>query len=183
MRKTIVTILAVYFVIHSYGQKLRPGEKIEHVKRDYELTHFTKHKSETATVIYDRLILADGAIENDCGQPVCTIQIKFSSNLPAIDLEAFDIFIDTTYDINNDGTKELLIYNWWVEHSWTTITVYSLQHNKWKELQSTKAFVVEEEDYKNRVLKKGKQFYLIGDQWNKDYSATYKSKKRIKNNL
>lgn len=170
-------------MLYSYGQKLGPGEKIEHVERKYELTHFKKNKSETATVIYDRLILADGAIENYCGKPVCDIKITFSSNLPEINLEGFDIFMDTTYDINNDGTKELLIYHWWVEHSWTTITVYSLQHNKWIELQSTKAFVVEEEDYKNRVLKKGQQFYLIGDQWNKDYTATHKTKIILKNNF
>ena len=180
MRKIFINSIASFFMIHAYGQKIEPGQKIEHVVQKYTLQSFNRKESDTAIAIYDRLILADGAIENDCGKPVCTIQIKFSSNLPEINIEAHDIFIDTTYDINNDGIKELLIYHCWVEHSWTTISVYSLINNKWKELQNTKAFVVDDEEYKNRVLKKGSKFYLIGDSWNKDYSETYKSKKIIK---
>jgi len=168
MKRLFVHIIPIFFLIHANGQKLKPNEKIEHVEKKYVLGNFT------ATTIYDRLILADGAIENDCGKPVCNIQIKFSSNIPEINIEAYDIFIDTTYDINNDGIKELLIYHWWVEHSWTTISVCSLINNKWTELQKTKAFVVEDEDYKNRVLKKGKKIYLIGDSWNKDFSETHK---------
>lgn len=167
-------------IIHqAFGQRLRPGDRIEHVERNYILGNFQKNHNDTATVIYDRVISADSTIENDCGKPVCNIQIKFSSNIPEINIEAYDIHIDTTYDINHDGIKELLIYHWWVQNSWTTISIYSLIDNNWTELQKTQAFVVDDTDYENRVIKNGKRYYLIGDSWNKDFTYTYKSKMKI----
>ncbi len=179
MTRFILILVSLFFIIHSFGQQLNPGERIEHVERKYVLENFQKNHNDTATVIYDRLILADSAIENYCGRPVCNIQIEFSSNIPEINIEAHDIFIDTTFDINNDGIKELLIYHWWIQYSWTTISVYSFHDSKWTELQNTQAFVVEDEDFKNRVLKKKERFYLIGDRWNKDFSLILKSKKKI----
>ena len=179
MHRLLFLIISLSLIIQTYGQRILPRDRIEHVERNYVLGNFQKNHNDTATVIYDRVISADSTIENDCGKAVCNIQIKFSSNIPQINIEAHDIFIDTTYDINNDGIKELLIYHWWVQHNWTIISVYSLIYNKWTELQKSEAFVAEDKDYENRVLKKGETYYLIGDSWNKNFTLTYKSKTKI----
>jgi hypothetical protein len=179
----MVGFVFFFWVSKIWSQKETSHDTIIHVSPRFVLKELRGKTNDTATAEYDHLVLANGAIENDCGKPVCTIRIHFTNSLPDLELEAYDIHLESTYDLNRDGIKEILVYHWWVEHSWTTISVYSLIHNHWIELKSVKAFVVDDADFKNRVVQKGAAFYLIGNQWNSDYSRILSHKVLIPKNL
>jgi hypothetical protein len=182
---TIYSSILLWVITYTgvWSQKGTSHDTIMHVSPRFVLKELRGKTNDTATAEYDHLVLANGAIENDCGKPVCTIRIHFTNSLPDLDLEAYDIHLESTYDLNRDGIKEILVYHWWVEHSWTTISVYSLIHNHWIELKSVKAFVVDDADFKNRVVQKGAAFYLKGNRWNSDYSRILSHKVLIPKNL
>jgi len=43
--------------------------------------------------------------------------------------------------------------------------LWTYKNNKWNEIARTKAFLSDDKDYENRIVKKDSQFYIIGDGW------------------
>ena len=51
----------------------------------------------------------------------------------------------------------------------------SFDGKNWNELAATKAFVSDDEDFENRIIKKNGNFYLVGEnQWEEDEEGNFK---------
>lgn len=123
-------------------------------------------KIDSAYVSYEERIRKDSTIEKECVSKNCTVKIKFTDNIPDLNIEqSLGIFILETVDLNNDHSNEILLFSEWFEGYWGNIYVWSFKNGKWKELARTKAFLSDEKDYKDRVIESNSQFYLIGDSW------------------
>lgn len=120
--------------------------------------------------------------EIECGEKNCYINIKFSKNIPEISFDqSLGIFISKTEDLNNDNANEILIFSRTYEGWWNYISVMSFDGKNWNELARTKAFVSENQDFENRIIKENNNYYLVGeDQWNEDENGEFlKTKVKI----
>ena len=162
--------------------KLDPGDRIEHVHESYTVGDVNNDKViDTAIAVFDRIIKADSSIWNDCGKGICELKIEFRKPVAPIIFEAMNVYIEPTLDVNSDGANEILVYKWRYECCWVTLDLYTYKGNTWKILSTTKAFITwDENDFKNRVIRKNNNYYLIGQKWNKDYSIIIEDKIRIK---
>lgn len=109
------------------------------------------------------------------------IIINFTNNIPEISFgQSLGVLIKKTEDLNFDGANEIIIFSRTHEGWWNYISVWSLQNDKWKEIQKTKGFISDDKDFENRIVKDKNQYYLIGDdQWNEDENNIFK-KIRVK---
>ena len=120
--------------------------------------------------------------EIECGEKNCYINIKFSKNIPEISFDqSLGVFITKTKDLNNDNANEILIFSRTNEGWWNYISVKSFDGKNWNELARTKAFVSENQDFENRIIKENNNYYLVGeDQWNEDENGEFlKTKVKI----
>jgi hypothetical protein len=120
--------------------------------------------------------------EIECGEKNCYINIKFSKNIPEISFDqSLGVFISKTEDLNNDNANEILIFSRTNEGWWNYISVMSFDGENWNELARTKAFVSENQDFENRIIKENNNYYLVGeDQWNEDENGEFlKTKVKI----
>ncbi len=120
--------------------------------------------------------------EIECGEKNCYINIKFSKNIPEISFDqSLGVFISKTEDLNNDNANEIIIFSQSYEGWWNYISVFSFKNGTWNEIAKTKAFVFENQDFENRIIKENGNYYLIGeDQWNEDKNGEFlKTKLKI----
>ena len=114
--------------------------------------------------------------EIECGEKNCYINIEFKSNISKISFDqSLGVFISKTEDLNNDQANEILIFSRTHEGWWKTISVFSFKNGTWNEIAKTKAFVSENEDFENRIIKENGNYYLIGEnQWEEDSNGNFK---------
>lgn len=105
----------------------------------------------------------------------CYINIKFSRNIPDINIDrSLGVFITKTDDLNKDNSNEILIFSRTREGWWNYIFLYSFDGKSWIELAKTRGFVRENKDFENRIIKENDEFFLIGDdQWNEDENGQF----------
>jgi len=141
--------------------------KIVTVKKLYIVGDINNDKKiDSACVSYEELIRKDSTIEKECVSKNCAVNIKFTNNIPDLNIEqSLGIFILETVDLNNDNANEILLFSEWFEGYWGNIYVWSFKNGKWQEIARTKAFLSDNKDYKNRIIESNSQFYLIGDSW------------------
>lgn len=104
------------------------------------------------------------------------VVIQFSGGIPFINFgPSLGIFIKGTDDVNNDNANEILVFSRTHEGWWNNISVWSFQNGKWNQIQKAKAFISDDKDFENRMVKENNHYYLIGDdQWNEDEIGNFK---------
>lgn len=149
------------------SSSLEIPSRIEHVNEPYFVGDINNDNIlDTAYVNYDRKINYDSAIEKECINNDCEVTIKFSSNIPPLIItQSLGITIQKSFDLNNDKANEIILFSQWFEGFWGYIYVYSLKNFKWIELGKTKAFLSNDKDWQNRIVKSNNRYYLLGDGW------------------
>ncbi len=160
---------------------LKPYEgKLEEIKRNFQVGDLNgDHKKDSVYVSYKRVISPDSTYQKACGQNVCYARIEFSSKIPEMIVESYSIDIRGIGDVNHDGKDDLLVFLEFEMYNWGQIRVYSYAGKKWTLLQSVNAFLSDDTDYENRITKSGKNYYLVEDVWNKDYTRVFRRQLKI----
>ncbi len=141
--------------------------RIEHYRIPYFVGDLNNDKEgDSVYVIYDRRISADGTIEKECVSKSCEVRLKFTGNIPDLVISpSLSIFVQKADDLNGDKANEIILFSEWVEGWWKYIYIWTYKNGKWEEMARTKAFLTEDEDWENRIIKEKDQFYLLGDGW------------------
>ena len=145
------------------------NQKIEHVRDTFLIGDINNDKKQdTGFISYDLIIRKDSMQENFCANKEYNMIIKFANNIPELEInQSIGIYIEKINDLNNDNANEIMIFSKWTEGWWQNIYIYSFRNNKWIELAKSNAFLAEDQDWENRVVKLNSQYYLIGDdKWN-----------------
>jgi hypothetical protein len=152
-------------------------KKIEIVNRKFFVGDFDNDKvNDTAFVNYKWNIETN---EIECGKNNCEINIEFKKNIPKISFaQSLGIVVAKTEDVDNDNANEIIIFSRTNEGWWNNISVWSFKNGNWNEIAKTNAFISDDKDYKNRVIKEKGEYYLIGeDKWNEDENGDFKKVK------
>lgn len=64
--------------------------------------------------------------------------------------------------MDNDGTTEIIVFSRTNQGWWNDVSVWSLKNNSWIMLAKTKAFITEEKDFDNRIIKIDNNHFLVG---------------------
>lgn len=150
---------------------------IEHYRVPYFVGDINNNnEGDSVYVIYDRRISADGTIEKECVSKSCEVRLKFTGNIPDLVISpSLSIFVQKADDLNGDKANEIILFSEWVEGWWKYIYIWTYKNGKWEEMARTKAFLTEDEDWENRVIKEKNQFYLLGDSWDNDTGVIERS--------
>lgn len=114
--------------------------------------------------------------EIQCRKNNCDINIVFKKDIPKISFaQSLGIVVAKTVDINNDNANEIIVFSRTNEGWWNNISVWSFKNKTWKEIAKTNAFIGNDKDSENRVIKEKGMYYLIGeDKWNEDENGNFK---------
>lgn len=114
-----------------------------------------------------------------CDTKDCDITIAFNAAIPKIRVaQSLGIAVSKTEDVNGDKANEILVFSRTNEGWWNNLTVWGYQNKSWKQLAETDAFIGNDKDAENRVVKENGNFYLIGeDKWNEDENGDFKKVK------
>ena len=152
-------------------------KKIETENRKFFVGDFDNDKvNDTAFVNYKWNIETN---EIECGKNNCDINIEFKKNIPKISFaQSLGIVVAKTEDVNNDNANEIIVFSRTNEGWWNNISVWSFKNKTWKEIAETDAFISEDKDFENRIIKEKGKYYLIGeDKWNEDENGNFKKVK------
>jgi hypothetical protein len=152
-------------------------KKIETENRKFFVGDFDNDKiNDTAYVNYKWNIETN---EIECGKNNCDINIEFKKNIPKISFaQSLGIVVVKTEDVNNDNANEILVFSRTNEGWWNKISVWSYKNKTWKMIAETDAFISEDKDFENRIIKEKKKYYLIGeDKWNEVENGNFKKVK------
>lgn len=150
------------------------SDKIEIHNRKFFVGDFNNDKiSDTAFVNYKFNTATD---ELECGGNNCDIDIQFKNNIPKISFaQSLGIFVAKTEDINNDNANEIIVFSRTNEGWWNNISVWSFKNGIWNMIAKTNAFISEDRDFENRIIKEKGKYYLIGqDKWQEDENGNFK---------
>lgn len=135
--------------------------KIKTDNRNFIIGDINNDKvSDTAYVNY-KINIDTNDIE--CEEADCLINIKFNKNIPDLKFnDSKGIVIKETNDLDNDGTTEIIVFSRTNQGWCNDVSVWSLKNNSWIMLAKTKAFITEEKDFDNRIIKIDNNHFLIG---------------------
>ncbi len=135
-------------------------KKIETENRKFFVGDFDNDKvNDTAFVNYKWNIDTD---EIECGNYNCDINIEFKKTIPKISFsQSLGIVVAKTEDVNNDNANEIIVFSRTNEGMWNNISVWSFKNKKWKEIGKAKAFIGNDNDSENRVIKEKGKYYLV----------------------
>ena len=186
MKIRFIILLLIIFGCETKNKKSVSGkietkkstiQKIEIINNKYFVGDINNDKlKDTAFINLKRNIETD---EIECGNKNCSINIKFSNNIPEISFDqSLGVYVTKTKDLNNDNANEIIIFSRSYEGWWNYISVYSLKNGKWNEIAKTKGFCVENKDFENRIVKEKGNYFLIGEnQWEEDEKGEFKKVK------
>lgn len=149
-------------------------KKIKTENRKFFVGDFDNDKvNDTAFVNYKWNIDTN---EIECGKNNCDINIEFKKTIPKISFsQSLGIVVAKTEDVNNDNANEIIVFSRTNEGLWNNISVWSFKNKNWKEIAETNAFIGNDKDSENRVIKEKGEYYLIGeDKWNEDENGDFK---------
>lgn len=152
-------------------------KKIETENRKYFVGDFDNDKvNDTAFVNYKWNLETN---EIECEKNNCDINIEFNKNIPNISFsQSLGIVVAKTEDVNNDNANEIIIFSRTNEGWWNKISVWSFKNGIWNEVAETNAFISDDKDLKNRVIKDKGIYYLIGqNKWKEDKNGNFKKVK------
>jgi len=76
--------------------------------------------------------------------------------------------------LDNDGANEIIVFSRTNQGWWNDVSVWSLKDNSWVMLAKTKAFISEEINFDNRIIKMNNGYYLIGhNEFEEDANANF----------
>ncbi|OUL63910.1 hypothetical protein [Flavobacterium sp. AJR] len=109
------------------------------------------------------------------------VAIEFSKIIPPLSFESLGVYIQKVNDLNGDNRNEIIIFSRTHEGWWNEISIWSFYNQKWEKIAKTKAFISEDKDFKNRIIKENGNYFLIGDDmWNEDEKGAFlKTKVKI----
>lgn len=171
--------------LHSTTETIKPKEvrnspefEIEHIREKYFAGDADKDgKADTATVIFDR----NSQDEVVCEQVNCYIEINFGKNIPAIKIDqSLGVFVQKVEDLNQDKANEIVIFSRTYQGWWEYISVWSFTDGKWISLGQTKAFIMEDKDFENRLIKEKGKYFLIGDDWDDSKGGVVERSLKVK---
>lgn len=152
-------------------------KKIETENRKFFIGDVDNDKvNDTAFVNYKWNIETN---EIECGKNNCDINIEFKKNIPKISfVHSLGIVVSKTEDVNNDKANEIIIFSRTNEGWWNNISVWSFKNGTWNKIAETDAFISDDKDFENRIIKENGKYYLIGeDKWNEDEKGDFKTVK------
>ena len=152
-------------------------KKIETENRKFFVGDFNNDKvNDTAFVNYKWNIETN---EIECGKNNCDINIEFEKNIPKISFaQSLGIIVTKTEDVNNDNANEIIIFSRTNEGWWNKISVWSFKNGTWNKIAETDAFISDDKDFENRIIKEKGKYYLIGeDKWIEDEGRNFKKVK------
>ena len=152
-------------------------KKIETENKKFFVGDFDNDKvNDTAFVNYKWNIETN---EIECSKNNCDIDIEFKRNIPKISFaQSLGIFVAKTDDVDNDNANEIIIFSRTNESWWKNISVWSFKNGIWNKIAETNAFISDDKDYENRVIKEKGKYYLIGqDKWKEDENGNFKEVK------
>lgn len=148
-----------YNIVINDNEQLIPKIKAEN--RNFIIGDINNDKvSDTAYINYS---VNTETNDIECEEIDCSISVKFKNNIP--DLKFYDskgIVIKNTEDLDNDNANEIIVFSKTNEGWWNDVSVWSLKNNTWIMLAKTKAFITEEKDFNNRIIKIDNNHFLIG---------------------
>ncbi|MBF4485882.1 MULTISPECIES: hypothetical protein [unclassified Flavobacterium] len=149
-------------------------DKIEIYNRKFFVGDLDNDKiNDTAFVNYKWNVITS---EIECGRNSCDIDIEFKDNIPKISFaQSLGIFVVKTEDVNNDKANEIIVFSRTNEGWWNNISIWSFKNRIWHMIAKTNAFISEDKDFENRIIKEKGKYYLIGqDKWEEDENGNFK---------
>lgn len=177
MKLSCLFLLLVIFGCKQPKKKVEKAiqPKIE-IKKFYVGDINNDKENDTAFISFKRNIETNEieGLENNC-----CMKIEFKDSIPSITLDqSLGIFIAKTEDLNNDKVNEIIIFAQTNEGYWNNISVWSFKGRKWNEIARTKAFISENQDFENRIIKEKGNYYLIGEnQWKENENGDFEKVK------
>ncbi|MEG1377716.1 MAG: hypothetical protein RSC81_11610 [Myroides sp.] len=144
------------------GDKKEASLKIRTENRIFVVGDINGDKVNDTAFISYKINIETNEIE--CEAADHSISLKFKENIP--DLKFYDtkgIVIKRTEDLNRDTSNEIVVFARTNQGWWNDVSIWSLKNNSWVMLAKTKAFMSEEKDFNNRIVKIDNHYYLIGD--------------------
>ncbi|MFH6996122.1 hypothetical protein [Flavobacterium sp. FlaQc-48] len=181
-----IRFLILLLVIYSCGTKTEKSiskkpelekpilNEIEIHKKKFFVGDFDNDKiDDTAFVNYKWNVITN---EIECGKNNCDIDIQFKSNIPKISFaQSLGIFVAKTEDVNNDKANEIIVFSRTNQGWWNNISIWSFKNRTWHMIAKTNAFISEDKDFENRIIKEKGKYYLIGqDKWEEDENGNFK---------
>jgi len=160
------------------SKRVNPGTPVEHYHREYPMGDLNNDKvQDTAVVVFDMMYDPE-----ECVDPLCKVEIRFSGTLPSFTMDmSMGAFAVKTEDLNNDSANELLLISRTWEGMWNRVYVKSFKNKKWETLAEGKIFGIDDEDFENRIVKKGpNEFILVVDEYNTETTEYVRTDKTIK---
>jgi hypothetical protein len=153
----------------------------EHIRRAFFVGDIDNdNKSDSAILEYDLTLLNDSSIENECANISCEMIFQFGGEIPNLVItHSIGVLAEKTEDLNNDGKNEILIFSRWFNGYWNQVYIFTLQDNKWISIANTKAFIADDDDLKNRIVKANNGYYLLGDDLDENLGDIIKRKTKI----
>jgi hypothetical protein len=146
------------------SNRVSPGRPVEHYYKEYPVGDLDNNKvQDTAIIVYDMFYDPE-----ECVDPLCKVEIRFTGTIPSFTMNmSMGVYAVKTEDINNDGANELLLFSRTWEGMWNRVYVDSYRNKKWETLAQGNTFGIDDEDFKNRVIKKGtNEYVLVIDEYN-----------------
>jgi len=152
-------------------------KKIETENRKFFVGDFNNDKVNDSAFVNYKWNIDTNEIE--CEKNNCDINIVFKKNIPKISFaQSLGIVVAKTDDVNNDNANEIIVFSRTNEGWWNKISVWSFKNKTWKEIAETDAFISEDKDFKNRIIKEKGKYYLIGqNKWKEDENGNFKEVK------
>ena len=163
MKIRYLILILIFFSCQTKTEKpISKNSKIEIENRKFFIGDINNDEiNDTAFVNYKWNLETN---EIECGKNNCDINIEFTENIPKITIaQSLGIVVAKIEDLNNDNANEIIIFSRTTEGWWNKVSVWSFKSGTWNEIAETKAFISEDKDFENRIIKEKGKYYLIGE--------------------
>lgn len=108
-------------------------------------------------------------------------QIKFNGTIPPLVInQSLGVFVQKTDDLTTDYGNEVVVFSRSFEGYWNYVYVFTYTVSGWKELARTKAFIADDSDMEQRIIRRKSGVYLVGDGWDDSKGGVTKRSIQLK---